>query len=43
MQLSDLASDNTKDSFIGCFRELEEVQLNLFLLDSATLNIKREK
>lgn len=43
MQLSDLASDNTKDSFIGRFRELEEVQLNLFLLDSATLNIKREK
>lgn len=43
MQMSDLARDNTKDSFIGCFRELEEVQLNLFLLDSATLDIKRDK
>lgn len=43
MQMSDLARDYMKDSFIECFRELEEVQLNLFLLDSATLNIKRDK
>lgn len=43
MQMSDLARLYMKDSFIGCFRELEGVQLNLFLLDSATLNIKRHK
>lgn len=43
MQMSDLARDYTKHSFIECFRELEEVQLNLFLLGSATLNIKRDK
>lgn len=43
MQMSDLARDYMKYSFIECFRELEEVQLNLFLLDSATLNIKRDK
>lgn len=43
MQISDLARDYTKDSFIGCFRELEGVQLNQFLLDSPTLNIRRDK
>lgn len=43
MQMSDLAKDCTEDSFIGCFRELKGVQLNQFLLDSATLNIRRDK